>query len=111
MASETPEDDKTRVVDDSTDDGGGGLADATEDDTIAYEEISFTDQPGFKPMIGIVSIVFVSFILLAGLPMYAEPGDGELTLFSYTAVIWGVVIIACGFIYEYWLMKIEGGVW
>lgn len=109
MASETPEDDKTRIVDNSPD--GGELSESAEGKTVAYEDISFTDQPGFKPMIGIASLVLISFFLLAGLPIYAEPGEGSLTLFSYTAVIWGVVIIALGFVYEYWLMKIEEGVW
>lgn len=108
MASETPEDDVNPLNSEPT---GGEMAGPTETEQIAYEDISFTDQPGFKPMIGIASLVIISFILLAGLPIYAEPGDGELTLFSYTSIIWGLVIITCGFIYEYWLMKIEDGVW
>lgn len=109
MASETPEDDKTPIADESS--GGSGVAGSPEGERIAYEDISFTDQPGFKPMIGIGSIVVISFFLLAGLPQYAEPGDGGTTLFTYTAVLWGVVVIACGFLYEYWLMKSEGGEW
>lgn len=108
MASETPEDDKTSIVDDSS---SGGIAESPDSDQLTYEEISFTDQPGFKPMIGIGSIVVISFFLLSGLPMYAEPGNGEFTIYTYTAVLWGLVIIVCGFLYEYWLMKIEGGGW
>ena len=108
MASETPEDDKSSIVDESS---GGGLAESPEGERIAYEDISFTDQPGFKPMIGIGSIVVISFFLLSGLPMYAEPGSGGFTIYTYTVVLWGIVIIACGFLYEYWLMKVEGGEW
>ena len=108
MASETPEDDKSSIVDEPS---GGGLAESPEGERIAYEDISFTDQPGFKPMIGIGSIVLVSFFLLSGLPMYAEPGQGGFTIYTYTVVLWGLVVIACGFLYEYWLMKIEGGEW
>lgn len=108
MASETPEDDKTSIVDEPS---GGGVAESPEGERLAYEDISFTDQPGFKPMIGIGSVVVISFFLLAGLPMYAEPGDSSLTVFTYTSIVWGLVIIACGFLYEYWLMKVEGGGW
>ncbi|SEH18080.1 hypothetical protein SAMN04487967_3606 [Natronorubrum sediminis] len=108
MANKTPEDNPSTAVNDSN---GGGAPETSEENVIAYEDISFTDQPGFKPMIVIGSLVIISFILLAGLPQYAEPGDGEFTLFTYTTVVWGLVIVVLGFAYEYWLMKIEGGGW
>ncbi len=107
----------TKTDDSSPADGaepdGGATADESTDnpDVISYDDVSFTDQAGFKPMIGILAVVLISFALLVGLPMYSEPGDGEFTLFTYTSIIWGVTIILCGFAYEFWLMKIEEGSW
>lgn len=109
MASETPEDDANPAVNTSTDVASDEPP--TDASTVSYEEISFKDQAGFKPMIGVFALVLITFVFLIGLPMYSEPGDGSLTLFSYTAPIWGAVIIAGGFIYEFWLMKVEGGGW
>jgi len=89
-----PEDDANPAVNKSTDVEPDEQP--TDVSAVSYEEISFRDQAGFKPMIGVFALVLISFFLLAGLPTYAEPGDGTLTLFSYTSVIWGIIIIAGG---------------
>lgn len=106
------ENDNGSTTDETPTDGGSTVDEpADEPERVSYDDVSFTDQAGFKPMLGIAAAVLISFFLLVGLPFYSEPGDGELTLFSYTAVLWGVVIILCGFAYEYWLMKVEGDGW
>lgn len=52
-------------------------------------------------------IVLISWILLTGLPIYWQTGSGELTLFTYTSVLWGIIIVVMGFVYEYWMTALE----
>lgn len=58
-------------------------------------------------MLVTAGVVLASWILLTGLPFYWQTGDGELTLFSYTSVLWGIIVIIMGFVYEYWVTSIE----
>jgi hypothetical protein len=74
---------------------------------IEYSEVGIQRSAGLRPMIVTAALVLTSWILLTGLPIYWETGDGELTLFAYTSVLWGVVIVALGFVYEYWITSIE----
>ncbi|WP_254525709.1 hypothetical protein [Natrinema caseinilyticum] len=74
---------------------------------ISYSDVEIQRSAGLKPMLVTAGVVLVSWILLTGLPFYWETGSGNLTLFAYTSVLWGVVIIAMGFVYEYWVTSIE----
>ena len=109
MSNENPADNIDPAANESTDRAPDKQP--TDAGAVGYEDINFRNQAGFKPMIGIFALILISFFLLVGLPMYSEPGDGTLTLFTYTSVIWGIVIIVGGFVYEYWLTKTEGGGW
>ena len=72
-----------------------------------YSEVEIQRSAGLRPMLVTAAVVVVSWIALTGLPFYWETGDGELTLFSYTVVLWGVVIVVMGFVYEYWITSLE----
>jgi hypothetical protein len=72
-----------------------------------YSEVEIQQSAGLRPMLVTAAVVVVSWIALTGLPFYWQTGDGELTLFSYTVVLWGVVIVVMGFVYEYWITSLE----
>lgn len=88
----------------STDTDGGSPGTVSE---MEYSEVEIQRSAGLKPMLVTAGVVIVSWIALTGLPFYWQTGDGELTLFSYTTVLWGVVIIVMGFVYEYWITSLE----
>ena len=46
-------------------------------------------------------------LFVVGLPIHWEAGEGGYTLITFTAPLWGVVIVALGFVYEYWVEKKE----
>jgi len=85
-----------------TDSGSPGTVSEME-----YSEVEIERSAGLKPMLVTAGIVIVSWIALTGLPFYWQTGDGELTLFSYTTVLWGGIIIVMGFVYEYWITSLE----
>ncbi|MFC7157171.1 hypothetical protein ACFQPA_17190 [Halomarina halobia] len=74
---------------------------------IGYSDVEIQRSAGLRPMMVTAALVLISWILLTGLPIYWQSGDGELTLFTYTSVLWGVVIIVLGFVYEYWVTSLE----
>lgn len=80
--------------------------DRTEEE-LAYENVDVTTAAGFRPMIGAAATILVSFFLLGGLPFYWTSGGGEVALMSYTMLLWGVIVIATGFVYEYYVEKSE----
>lgn len=74
---------------------------------VSYSDVEIQRAAGLKPMLVTAGVVLASWILLTGLPFYWQTGDGTLTLFAYTSVLWGVVIIVMGFVYEYWVTALE----
>jgi hypothetical protein len=80
---------------------------AEPDGQFQYSELSIRHTPGFVPMIVVGVVTIVSGVLLIGLPMYWQAGDGELTLMVYTGVLWALMIVALGFLHEYWLGRRE----
>lgn len=76
--------------------------------TVTYEEVDVTTAAGFKPMIGAAITIVGSFFLLGGLPFYWTGGEGEVTLMAYTMALWGIIVIATGFVYEYYVERNDG---
>lgn len=76
--------------------------------TVTYEEVDITTAAGFKPMIGAAITIVGSFFLLGGLPFYWTGGQGEVTLMAYTMALWGIIVIATGFAYEYYVERSDG---
>ena len=74
---------------------------------LEYSDVEIQRSAGLRPMLVTAGVVLVSWIALTGLPFYWQSGNGELTLFSYTSVLWGVIIIVMGFVYEYWITSLE----
>ena len=75
--------------------------------TLTYEEVDVTTAAGFKPMIGAAVAIVGSFFVLGGLPFYWTGGNGEVTLMAYTMALWGIIVIATGFVYEYYVERNE----
>lgn len=89
--------------------------DATEEESettpkreLSYDDVDINLTAGYKPAAVVALATLVSLVLLGGgLPIHWEAGEGGYTLLTYTAPLWGVVIVALGFIYEYWVEKKE----
>lgn len=91
-----------------------GQQQATDEVELEYDDVNMTLTAGYKPTIVVSLATIVSFLLLGGvLPPLWGTGDGGYTLFTYTSILWGVVIAALGFVYEYWIRanqnRDEGG--
>jgi len=52
-------------------------------------------------VIGVATVV--SGVLLIGLPMYWQPGEGQLMLMMYTGVLRSLLLVVFEFIHKYWL--------
>lgn len=75
--------------------------------TLTYEEVDITTTGGFKPMIGAAATILISFFILGGLPFYWTGGTGQVALMAYTMVLWGIICIVTGFVYEYYVERNE----
>lgn len=75
---------------------------------LSYEDVDINLTAGYKPAATIAVVTLASLVLLGGgLPIHWESGNGGYTLLTYTAPLWGVVVVALGFVYEYWVERKE----
>jgi fatty acid desaturase len=86
---------------------GRGTGASPGEATLTYEEVDITTTAGFRPMIGAAATILVSFFVLGGLPFYWTGGTGQVTLMAYTMVLWGIVCITTGFVFEYYVERNE----
>jgi hypothetical protein len=85
-----------------------GESETTPKRELSYDDVDINLTAGYKPAAVVALATLVSLVLLGGgLPIHWEAGEGGYTLLTYTAPLWGVVIVALGFIYEYWVEKKE----
>lgn len=76
--------------------------------TLTYDDVDPTATAGFKPMVVIAAVTLVTFFLFGGgLPIYWVQGEEGYTLFTYGSVLWGLIVIASGFVFEYWVERNE----
>lgn len=74
-----------------------------------YSELNIRHMPGFVPMIVVAAVTLVAGVLLVGLPIYWQAGDGDITLIVYTGTLWALLIVVLGFVHERWLLLKENG--
>lgn len=75
---------------------------------LSYDDVDINLTAGYKPAATVAFATLASLVLLGGgLPIHWGAGDGGYTLLTYTAPLWGVMIVALGFVYEYWVEKKE----